>query len=205
VKQNLQIKVCGITELTQLEALNEMPIDLVGLNFYPKSPRFINNDQLAITGTSLKKAGVFVNADIHEISEKAAAYGLDVIQLHGDESPDFVAKVAEKWPVIKAFGLHEQFDFDLLKDFEQQANWFLFDTSTKGYGGSGQKFNWQLLAQYTGNKPFWLSGGITLADIPEIKQVQDDRFIGIDINSGFEIAPGIKDLKLIKALTEELR
>ena len=202
--ERLLIKVCGITDLDQLNQLAEYSVDYVGLNFYPDSPRYLRDTKLSNPTPDLKKVGVFVNASEEDIYKTASDFALDIIQLHGDEEPEFVAKISQRYPVIKAFGLDDSFDFQQLQGYEDYVAYFLFDTRAKTYGGSGKQFDWQLLEQYQGSKPYLLSGGIRPGDITNILAIEDDRLIGIDVNSGFETSPGIKDMKLIKTLTEEL-
>lgn len=193
-----------------IKELNKLPIDLMGMIFYDKSSRYING----LTGYDLfevpqriKLTGVFVNADINYIAEKIVQYGLDIIQLHGNESPAFCNELNKTMPVIKAFSIADASDFEQAKQYEGVADYFLFDTKTTQYGGSGQKFDWSILAEYKGNTPFLLSGGISIDDVEAIKEIKHPRFAGIDLNSRFETEPGLKDIELlqqfIKALNDE--
>jgi len=148
---------------------------------------------------SVKTVGVFVNQTIEEIAEKANNHTLDFVQLHGNETPEFCEKLATKnIKIIKAFSVDENFDFSATKPFEKGVSLFLFDTKGNNYGGNGIKFNWELLQNYTGKTPFLLSGGISKNDSEEIKKFKHPAFLGIDINSGFELEPGLKNIKEIK-------
>ena len=126
------------------------------------------------------------------------------MQLHGDENISFVKVISKKIPVIKAFRLDEKFDFEQLSDFENYCSYFLFDTKDKLYGGTGKKFNWEILQKYSGNTPFLLSGGISPGDAARINQVNHPKFEGIDINSGFEKKPGIKNIDHIKKFLNQI-
>ena len=205
--ESLMIKVCGITQKEQLKDLNTLPIAMVGLNFYPKSPRYISaTNSLALQEhESFDRVGVFVNEEMNTIEHLVKEYALEYIQLHGDESPEFCRQTSKMGKVIKAFGLHKDFDFDILENYDGHVDLFLFDTRSDSYGGSGKKFEWTTLDKYSGSKPFFLSGGIKLSDIKEIVALENLGLIGIDINSGFEIAPGIKNMELITTLTEQLQ
>lgn len=194
------IKVCGITEQDQLDQISKF-VDMTGMIFYPKSPRFLAN---YIEGNAINRVGVFVNETEEAIHKIADEHKLDVIQLHGSESPEFCAALKTDFKVIKAFGIGESFDFEALSDYSN-VDYFLFDTQTKDHGGSGRQFNWQLLDNYTLDTPFLLSGGIGPEHISEIMDISHPQFAGIDLNSKFEIQPGIKDIQKLKDFTNELR
>jgi len=140
--------------------------------------------------------GVFVNESATKVFELADKFKLDYIQLHGDEDQIFCSKIAEKISVIKVFRIDEGFDFSLIEKYTS-ASYFLFDTQTKHYGGSGKKFNWEKLNKYSGKTPFLLSGGIGPNDVDQILAISHPQFVGIDINSKFESSPGIKDKSLV--------
>ncbi len=173
--------------------------DFIGFIFYDKSKRFVADfPQIEIPST-IKKVGVFVNETIEEIVEKVNKHKLDFVQLHGDETPDYCEKLAlQNIKIIKAFSVDENFDFLATKPFEKCVSLFLFDTKGNNYGGNGVKFNWELLQNYTGKTPFLLSGGISKKDATEINKFKHPTFLGIDINSGFELEPGLKNIKEIK-------
>lgn len=195
------LKVCGITASAQFNWLEQHGVAMVGLNFYPQSKRFISQPLAGIGITSnSKKVGVFVNPGLSYLLEKIDEYSLDMVQLHGNESAAFCEEVSRHMAIIKAFGVDENFSFADTEPYLISANYFLFDTKTAAYGGSGKKFNWHKLSEYHFDKPFLLSGGIQLEDIPEIIGLNFTALAGIDVNSGFEISPGNKDLDKINNL-----
>ncbi len=206
----MKIKVCGMKYPDNIRQLTNLPIDYMGLIFYAKSPRFVDQQDdifSAPLSGNILKVGVFVDADIEYIKQKAQDYNLNFAQLHGNESPLFCKEVNSFLPIIKAFSVAEIKDLYKTKDYEGVCDYFLFDTKTPQHGGSGQKFDWHILDAYTGNTPFLLSGGIAAEDAQAIKKIQHTRFAGIDLNSKFETEPGLKDIDLlttfIKALDNE--
>lgn len=185
--------------------LNRLPLDYMGMIFFPKSPRYMELQQMP--DINIKRVGVFVDAEMEYIEEKMNQYDLDMIQLHGNESPETCKELMKTIDVIKAFNICEITDFDQTKNYENHCNYFLFDTKTGQHGGSGKKFDWQLLDSYTGNTCFFLSGGISVNDVKSIKSIKHPLFYGIDLNSRFETKPGLKNIQLlqqfIKALKDE--
>lgn len=186
-----------------VEELSELTLDYMGMIFYDQSPRFVETDDFP--PVPFEKVGVFVNAGIEYIKEKIGHYGLQLIQLHGNESPDFCKELNKTIPVIKAFSISGITDLEQTKDYENTCSYFLFDTKTPKYGGSGQKFDWHVLDYYKGNTPFFLSGGISFNDNDIIKRIKHPRFYGIDLNSRFEKQLGLKDIELIKQFIKALR
>jgi len=173
--------------------------DYIGFILYDKSKRFVSDFTQIEIPSSVKKVGVFVNETIEEIIEKVNQHTLDFVQLHGNETSEYCEKLAAKnIKIIKAFSVDENFDFSAIKTFEKHVSLFLFDTKGNNYGGNGIKFNWELLQNYTGKTPFLLSGGISINDAEEIKNFKHPAFLGIDINSGFELEPGLKNINEIK-------
>ena len=203
----MRIKVCGMTDMDQVKQLDEMGVEFCGFIFYPKSPRYIFKHTPAINIKKLKgkinKVGVFVNAPSDEILQTVDSCGLYLVQLHGDESPKACEKVSDYISVIKAFRLSE--DDNILwkiKDYKEVADMFLFDTEGAGYGGTGKKFNWDALLDLNIEKPFFISGGIQPEDIPALQafsktSVAKDLF-AVDVNSRFEISPGVKDMEKVR-------
>lgn len=188
-----------------ISGLMTLKPDYIGFIFYAQSKRVVTDFPQIEIPSSVKKVGVFVNENIEEIIEKAIQYKLDFVQLHGDETPDYCEKLAlQNIKIIKAFSVDENFDFSTIKPFEKHVSLFLFDTKGKNYGGNGIKFNWDLLQNYKGKTPFLLSGGITKNDAGEIKKMKHPAFLGIDINSGFEIEPGLKNIIEIKEFKNRL-
>ncbi|MDA9555374.1 phosphoribosylanthranilate isomerase [Pelobium sp.] len=202
---SLKIKVCGMKYQANIKALADLEPDFMGFIFYPPSKRFIGLDfdkqDINHLSADIKKTAVFVNAYVHEVVEFSNIYGIKTVQLHGQESPAFCSELKDQgFTVIKAFGVDESFNFELLKDYESQVDFFLFDTKTDLHGGSGMTFNWDLLANYTLSKPFLLSGGLSLDNLAEILEIKHPQLYGVDLNSKFEVEPGLKDIeKLNKA------
>lgn len=197
------VKVCGMREAQNIREVEALGIDLMGFIFYPRSPRYCAAlpDYLPVR---CKRVGVFVNASIDDIRERTATFGLDYIQLHGNETPDFAQLVREQTgcKIIKAFSIGNPFPGELVASFEGEADLFLFDTPTVGFGGSGQTFDHSLLAQYTGNTPFLLSGGIG----PDFQlTTSHEQLAGLDLNSRFETEPGLKDTKLLRSFISKLK
>lgn len=184
--------------------------DFIGFIFYPKSKRFVgfepSPEVLAKIPDSVKKVGVFVNESPEKVFEISKNWKLDVVQLHGDESPGYCRQVQDSGiTVFKAFSFGESFDFETLNAYSGVCDYFLFDTKGLLPGGTGQKFNWQLLENYHGEVPFFLSGGIGPDDLEAIQNFEHLRWRGIDINSGFEISPGLKDVEKVTKFIASIR
>lgn len=204
-KTELKLKVCGMCDTQNIVRLVELEPDFIGFIFHELSPRFCLNVPEAKVPEKIKKVGVFVNKSVDYILQKKEDFELDMAQLHGQESPEFCQKIEESGlPVIKAFNIKTDFDFAKLKAYEDACTLFLFDASGKNAGGNGIVFNWDLLQNYHGNKPFLLSGGITPELAEKIKNFFHPALYGIDINSGFETKPGLKNIEKIKAFKNEL-
>ncbi len=197
------IKVCGLKEEDQIKQLDQLnSVNWLGSIFYSKSKRFVNTSSANITKS--KKVGVFVNETIDKTLEIARGNMLDILQLHGSESSKMCFELKKKYTIIKAFGVDNDFDFSQLKAYKNKVDYFLFDTKTIKHGGSGKQFNWQILDKYILTIPFLLSGGINSNSVQEIKEFKHPAFVGIDINSGFENEPGVKNIDKIKRFIEEL-
>ncbi len=208
--QRFQLKVCGMKYPDNISRLKEVEPDFMGMIFFSKSPRFVGSE-LLFTGTNIfppdaKKVGVFVNAPIWEIMNVVEEYKLGYVQLHGDEFPQYCGELKKKGlKVIKAFQVSNSFDFKKVEAFEGQIDFALFDTKTPNYGGSGEKFDWTLLNSYKLNIPFFLSGGIDLDDIDAIEKLDLRQLFGIDVNSKFEVSPGLKDIEKLLALKKKIK
>ena len=204
----MKLKVCGMREPENIAAISALQPDLMGFIFYEKSKRLVKPDAWVLEQVWAfqgQKVGVFVNADLEEVLENVAAFRLDYVQLHGDESPEFGQKLQAKGiKIIKVFGVQNQMPVEQIKLWEPYTDIFLFDTQTKDYGGSGRKFDWSILEGYASEKPFMLSGGIALEDLEDIKKLDIPKLWGIDVNSKFELEPGLKDVKKVQALKEAL-
>jgi len=191
------IKVCGLKDKDNVEdILSNQPPDLLGMIFYEKSERYIGTAPI-LKEKNIPKVGVFVNASIKHITEMQKAFGFDWVQLHGDEDIAFISelKAGLSVKIIKVFRVSDEIDFKELIRFEPLVDYFLFDTQTTKYGGSGKQFDWKVLEGYNLTTPFILSGGIDLEHSEEVLSVyrKNPKMVGVDINSKFEIRPGIKD------------
>jgi phosphoribosylanthranilate isomerase len=205
----MKVKVCGITSWTQMAQLQDAGADLAGMIFYEKSRRFAGKqmpgDAAAIRNAAITKVGVFVNASRSFIDEAIDTYRLNAVQLHGDETPAFCRSLMKDVTVIKVFRVDGKLSEEELSPFANAANYFLFDTATKHFGGSGQQFNWTVLEKLEIGKPFLLSGGIGLQDAEKIKTFEHADFIGVDVNSRFETSPGIKDIQQVTQFINVLK
>ncbi|MDR1815012.1 MAG: phosphoribosylanthranilate isomerase [Tannerella sp.] len=202
------IKVCGMRDAENIRAVEVLDIDYMGFIFYPKSPRYVSPADMgakeAIRACTKRKVGVFVNSTLDEILQVSDNYLLNAIQLHGDEPPSLITALKQRgFEVIRAVSVGEGATFGGFNGVELPA-YFLFDTKTAGYGGSGRRFDWTALDGYNGETPFLLSGGITPDCVDAIKAVAHPKLAGIDLNSGFETAPGVKDVCLLRAFLLEL-
>jgi len=199
----MKIKVCGIKSGKNFNEIASLDINWIGLNFYSKSKRFVE-ENINFQESTIVKVGVFVNAEIEFVKEKIANYNLDFIQLHGNETKYYCQSVKSFSKVIKVFSIDEEFDFNTTSDYDF-CDYFLFDTKCKEYGGSGKKFNWIKINQYKGPVPFLLAGGIGPDDVKRIHNISHPKLIGIDINSKFEIKPGLKDATKIHSFITNLK
>jgi phosphoribosylanthranilate isomerase len=208
-----RIKVCGMTDLAQLHELGDMGVQFAGMIFYHKSPRFImrhlKGHEIKKEKLKVFKIGVFVNASYDEVMNHVDNFGLDMVQLHGDETPKYCERLANYMSVIKAFRLTENDHIEWkIRDYFDVTDMYLFDTEGAGYGGTGKKFNWNKLKGLNIDKPFLLSGGIEPGDEDAIKDflkdpVSKDLF-SLDINSKFEIAPGVKSMDKVREFVKNL-
>lgn len=209
----MKIKVCGITQTEQLTLLDELGVDYAGLIFYRHSARYmldkLTSREVQNLTLDLKKVGVFVNASEEDINTQVELYGLDLVQLHGDETPAFCQYISRTVSVIKAFRItkHNEQNIDwMVKPYEEVCDYYLFDTNRIGaYGGTGEKFDWNILYSNKINKPYFLSGGIGTEDIEKIKIFQHPFLHAVDVNSRIESEPGVKDLDKVKMLAEQLK
>lgn len=184
--------------------------DLIGFIYYSGSKRYVGiNPEYSLFDSipsGIRKAGVFVNERLSVILDIVHLYRLDVVQLHGNESPEYCNYLKNKGlMIIKAFGISNSFNFEGLDKYLDVCDYFLFDSKTKDLGGSGLKFNWARINEFQINKPFLLSGGIEPRDASTIKKIDHPCLFGIDINSCFETGPGIKDIKKVKDFIEEIK
>jgi phosphoribosylanthranilate isomerase len=212
-RTSMNIKVCGITQLKQLQELDEIGIDFVGLNFYKESPRYvvgkIAGEDIRDGDFDIRKVGVFVNENINKVMKTSEDYGLDIVQLHGDETPEYCKRLSEEVEVIKTFRINNETKSieDLIGNYDDVCDYYLFDTGgqAESLGGTGKQFDWNLLAKSSIEKPFFLAGGISLPDVVKVKTFDHPDLFAVDINSRFEISPGVKDLDLVKMFAQVLR
>lgn len=200
----LKWKVCGMTVPENIEQVLALRPDFLGFIFYPKSPRYMAHllTPAFVKGLQgVQKVGVFVNAPLDEMWHAVESYGLDLVQLHGQETPATCRELREYGVgVIKAFSVGaDGLDFGALKAYEAQVDYFLFDTRGKHPGGNGVPFSWELLEAYLLEKPFFLSGGIGNESIEALRAFRHPQWLGVDINSRFEDAPGLKNKAALEA------
>ncbi|WP_303892858.1 phosphoribosylanthranilate isomerase [Terrimonas ferruginea] len=198
----------------QVNALAEMGADLAGFIFYPKSPRFVGNklspEKMKKIGGGIGKVGVFVNTPYEELLQTVESYRLDIVQLHGDETPIFCEKVANYVTVIKAFRLSDNDPLEwMVRPFHDASDMYMFDTLGAGYGGTGKKFDWKVLSDAVIDKLFLLSGGIEPGDEEKLKAFAKEeaarKLFALDINSKFEFSPGVKDMDRVKKFIQEMK
>jgi phosphoribosylanthranilate isomerase len=199
-----KLKICGMKVPDNIAQVVDLRPDYLGFIFYKGSKRYI--DELPVSTLQelpkgIKATGVFVDEDLETVISNAKTYNLAALQLHGHENPEYCLQVKSALPlteVIKAFGIDPAFDFSSLDTYQGAVDYFLFDTQTAAHGGSGKVFNWSLLENYTGNTPYFLSGGIGIEQAAALTKMKDTRLYAVDINSRFEVEPGLKDLDKLK-------
>ncbi len=208
----MKIKVCGITDADQMKELDAMGVDYAGMIFYDKSPRYVlpmlRSKTLLAQQLLLQKVGVFVNETENNILDQVENYELNLVQLHGKETPELCRSLGRKVPVIKVFSVNnETRNIDwMVAPYKQACNYFLFDYAAKDlYGGSGKQFEWKMLNDAVIGKEFFLSGGIAPGDADLLKAFSHPFFYGVDINSKFEISPGVKNLSLVREFVQAIK
>ncbi len=205
----MYIKVCGMKDPENIRSLTDLPIHFMGLIFYPRSPRYAGDREplmLRVLPDIIRKVGVFVNEAPDIVINHIDRFELNYVQLHGNESPEYIDLLRSKKEVgiIKAFSISGKQDLKAVEMYGDGCDYFLFDTKTPGYGGSGLQFDWNILTEYNGNIPFFLSGGISVADAERIKEIDHPQLYALDLNSKFEISPGIKDISLINQFIKQI-
>lgn len=204
----MKLKVCGMREVDNIREVAALKPDFMGFVFYVPSPRYagaLNADVVRRLPAEIKRVGVFVNERMEEMERLADLYGFDYLQLHGNESPELVTRLRrDGYRVIKAISVSaddsEQTPPCKLMTARYEPDLFLFDTKTPKMGGAGVHFDWNILRDYEEETPYLLSGGLTTDDLPAIRALNDPRLIGMDVNSKFELSPGVKDVEKIKDL-----
>ncbi len=216
-RSGVRFKVCGMKYKDNINEIAALQPDYMGFIFYGKSIRSFEND-IPELPQSIKKVGVFVNAPLEEIIDKVKKHNLQMIQLHGEESPEFCQAIinhlelfsrSNPIEVIKVFSIKDEFDFSLLQSYEAVCHYYLFDTKGKNPGGNGYTFDWTVLENYPSTKPYFLSGGIGLEEVDSVLSFlrrQDSKYCyAIDVNSKFEMEPGLKDADKIKEFKNKLK
>jgi phosphoribosylanthranilate isomerase len=208
----MRVKVCGMTQEDQVAELADMGVAFAGFIFYPKSPRYVFKH---MTTTQIRKenrinkVGVFVNASIEEVLHMVDECRLHMVQLHGDETPRYCEKIADYVSVVKAFRLSDNDSVEwTIRSYMDVCDMFMFDTMGVGYGGTGKKFDWTVLKDAQIGKPFFLSGGIEPGDEEKLKDFTKEpvakALFAVDINSRFELSPGVKDMKAVRQFVQNM-
>ncbi|MES2810863.1 MAG: phosphoribosylanthranilate isomerase [Bacteroidota bacterium] len=199
----MKLKICGMKYPENIDEIAQLQPDYLGFIFYEKSERNFNGN-LPKIDKSIQKVGVFVNATLEEILEKIKRYDLQLVQLHGNETPEFCDLLKYiNTDIIKVFSVDDAFDFRTIYPYESVCDYFLFDTKGEKAGGNGTVFNWEILRNYQSKKPLFLSGGIGLGDLEKIKKLNVPVY-AIDVNSKFETKPGLKNTQQLIQLQDEL-
>ncbi|MCP4121570.1 MAG: phosphoribosylanthranilate isomerase [Bacteroidetes bacterium] len=209
----VRAKICGLKYPDNLKNVSALLPDYLGFIFYPKSKRYMRDSlspaDLAAVPSTIMKTGVFVNESPGKVLEMVSSYGLNALQLHGDENPEYLVKLRSELPesikLIKAFGIDDSIDWGSLNDYQECCDVFLFDTKTPNYGGSGKRFDAKLLAEYRSSKPVMMSGGIGIDELREVLGIRNIDLWGIDMNSKLEIEPGKKNVALVGEALKTIR
>ena len=203
------IKVCGMRDVDNIRQAGMAGMDWMGMIFWQKSARYVDNpDTAKAIPEGVKKVGVFVNELPENIVEKADKYSLDIIQLHGSEEVDTIRELRlrlHEKVFVKAISVSQTEDIRLAEMYDKEVDYLLFDTKCKSVGGSGRQFEWSILQNYKGDTPFLLSGGIGPDDAENVKAFKHPMMAGIDLNSKFELSPGLKDVEKLSAFIAETR
>lgn len=206
----MKIKICGLKDPENTRQISEANPDYMGFIFYPKSLRFVgekfSKNTLETIPKNILKTAVFVNESKENMLKIVRNYGFEAIQLHGNEPPEMCMQLKEeKVNVIKAFAIDETFDFNSLIPYETHCDYFLFDTKTPAFGGSGKTFDWTLLSQYQLETPFFMSGGLGIENIEEILNLKHSKLQGLDFNSKLEDTPGLKNIQITNTVLDTIR
>ena len=198
-------------DVENIRDLTELHPDYIGLIFYAPSKRFVNITDTKILPDipeDVKLTGVFVNESLENVLRKISLFKLQAVQLHGDESEEYCLSLRQQTnniQIIKAFGVDDEFDFMNVEPYLAVTDFFLFDTNTKGHGGSGKSFNWAMLEKYPFSQPYFLSGGISPENFAEVLNINDERLYAVDLNSRFETQAGVKDIYALKKIVKLLK
>ncbi len=207
------IKVCGMRDAENIRAIDALGVDMIGFIFWDKSKRYVA-EKPAFLPENAMRAGVFVDADIDEVVAKVKEYDLGIVQMHGDENLAYVtalhkqlleAGISKMPKIVKAIPVASRSSVLKAMMWDGYVDGILFETPTNGYGGSGVSFDWSLLSSYRARTPFFLTGGIGPQSLEALKEFSHPQWIGVDLNSKFETAPGIKDVELVRQFVTELK
>ena len=209
MRTDLQIKICGLREAENIRSVADLRPHFLGFIFYPGSDRYVGDDfSMPAIDPGIEKVGVFVNARMPEVLKRIGDFQLDCVQLHGDERPEYCRNLRLVWPsikIIKALPIGEVADLQPAAAYEGLVDLLLWDTKGPKRGGSGLAFDWSVLNAYTGATPFLLAGGIGPASSSDLRAFDHPRWAGIDLNSRFELEPGIKDISSLKTFLSEIK
>jgi phosphoribosylanthranilate isomerase len=201
----MKLKVCGLKYSDNIRQIAELNPDYMGFIFYEGSKRFVGEDfVMPEISTEIKRSGVFVNAPEDYILALVKKHKLNLVQLHGDERPEFCAQIAKHVDVVKSFGVDENFDLKILDDYKAHCSFFLFDNKAESFGGRAKPFNWELLKDYDNSVPFFIAGGMDLEKFRKVEALKLNVY-GIDVNSRMEIKPGYKDIIKIIQIKNNIR
>lgn len=209
----MRIKVCGMTRMAQLKELEEIGADFAGLIFYSRSPRCVlkselNPAYLKRERSTINKVGVFVNESVELVLKAVDEWKLDMVQLHGDETPRYCEQVSNHVNTVKAFRIGADSNVPYkVHPFMEAVDLFLFDSLGKQYGGTGEQFDWNLLKKANLQKPYFLSGGLGMEDLKRVQDfaASEKNFFSLDVNSRFELSPGVKDMAKLKDFIRSIK
>jgi phosphoribosylanthranilate isomerase len=206
---SIQLKICGLKFQENIKQVTAIEPDYAGFIFYKNSARYVGEhfpaESLRNIRNTIKKVGVFVNEALDNVINISNKYKLDFVQLHGDETPEYCSHLQQITGIIKTFGIDEHFDFSACRRYEKYCTYFLFDTATPSYGGSGKSYNRNLLQRYQSDTPFFLSGGVGLEEVRSIQDLHHEMMLGIDVNSKFESSIGYKNIEQLQKLKSKLK
>ncbi len=205
----LKWKVCGMRDMENIKQVMSLKPNYMGFIFYKGSPRYVGENWSGVPvgfPPEIEKVGVFVNESEEKVIDLADKYQLQWLQLHGDESPEYCRKLQEKgFNLIKVVHLENTQDLDMIAEFAPYIEYYLFDTKSPQYGGTGKTFNWESLSHYKLKKPFILSGGVSLENISGLEVLEGLPLVGIDVNSRFETEPAIKNIDMLESLKKKIK
>ncbi len=204
----VKLKICGMRDESNIQEVGKLLPDYMGFIFYPPSPRYVGEDfQLPVDlNPSINRVGVFVNEQVDRMIELCAKHNLSYVQLHGDEPMAVCKQLKEEGlKVIKVFRIGSGFDFSVTRPYKEVVDYFLFDAKGKHYGGNAQVFDWSILEGYDQEIPFFLSGGLTVENIQYVQRLKQMNLHALDLNSGVEDSPGVKNVLRIKEAVRQIR